>query len=106
MMPCIIAGKGEAAIIWAICRIRSGSAAIAAICSCQRSMSRFARSSIEVSPAGPLGASGPVFLPSSAMGRNYNSLSALRKPGFPHRSDRIAKWGVNPAMLRCIQGVD
>jgi len=71
MMPCIIAGKGEAAIIWAICRMRSGSAAIAAICSCQRSISLLAKSSTE-------GVAAPVFLPSSAMGRNYISLSALR----------------------------
>jgi hypothetical protein len=52
------------------------------------------------------GGFGAGFLAVFCHGGNYNSLSALRKPGFPQRSDRIAKWGVNPAMLRCIQGVD
>lgn len=68
MMPCIIAGKGEAAIIWAICRMRSGSAAIAAICSCHRSIRRFAKSWTEGSSTdGPGLGAARLDVPFSAM---------------------------------------
>jgi len=80
-MPCIMAGNGEAAIICAIWRIRSGSAAIAAICSCQRSMIRRARSSIEGAAAAAAGSPeglGWGALPSSAIPQSIVAAAAAR----------------------------
>ncbi len=94
MMPCIIAGKGEAAIIWAICRIRSGSAEIAAICSCQRSINRLARSSTD--GAGPVPTPGDV--PFSAMTETITAFPHCERCGFRNAATALPKGG---AILLC-----
>src|SRR5262245_35513982 len=96
MTPCIIAGKGEAAIICAICRMRSGCAAIAAICSCQSSVSRRARSSTE----GSVDELGPGFLASSAMAETITAFPHCERRGFRIAASALPNGG--PNLLCCV----